>query len=162
MSHFKAKAERVGLALAGIVGRPLYACTALKRQGTTETLTPCGAVASMSPLLEFPEERKEWRCPDCLRCNAPVSDSVPRRIVRVYPSVQTTGTSMTPMRSLPVLLHVFVPPETFSWGQQNVNSDAEKPAVPLKLPGDDRCLLFQFSGAESDFIWLAARSYMVA
>ena len=30
MLHFTAKAEAVGFALAGIVGRPLYACTALK------------------------------------------------------------------------------------------------------------------------------------
>ena len=35
MSHFKAEAETAGLALAGIVGRPLYACTALTRSGGT-------------------------------------------------------------------------------------------------------------------------------
>ena len=158
MLDLQENAEAVGLVLAGIVGRPLYACTALKRQGTAKAETPCRAIASMSPLLEFPEERKEWRCADCLRRHAPVSDSVPRRLLRVYPLVWITGTSMTPMRSPPVSLYVFVPPESFSWGHIAA-PDPETPAVPRKLPDNDRGMLFEFSRPESDFIWLAARSY---
>ena len=104
------RAKRLGLGLFGIVARPLYACTTV-RDGEV-----CGALASMSPLLEFPEERKVWRCAACGQSRGPpVSDSVPRRILQLYPLVYTCKGTVTPMRSRPMKAVVDVPPTEFAW-----------------------------------------------
>jgi len=150
MAVFEKKAEVVNLKLYGVVARPLYACTA-KPDGT-----PCLQVASMSPLLEFPEERKEWRCASCRRNIAPVTDSVPERFLRLYPLVVTSKNRATPMRCPPMNALVFVPPLEFSWSGSSV--DVGYQAMPVKMKKGNR-VTFQYSESESRAIWLSANSF---
>jgi hypothetical protein len=157
VSYFTQRCERVDLTFAGIVGRPVYACTA---RSSEKPESICGAMASMSPLLSFPGERKEWRCANCLLAQAPVSDSVPRRILRLYPLVRAAQTTMTSMRTAPMLLYVFVPPECFTWGQQHVDVATAEHAAPQETKiGKSGSIYFQFSQADSDRLWLSAKPY---
>ena len=143
---FKRQAERVDLQWSGIVARPLYACTG----GGTQ----CGGVAAMSPLLAFPRERQEWRCAACRRECAPVSDSAPRRTLRLYPLVLTTKGQVTPMRSRPVVALVFAPPVEFSWGTEV--APTARAAEPIKKAPLNT---FQYKEDESDAIWMTARAF---
>ena len=157
--------EEVTLTFTGVVGRPLYTCTAFnKDEKDSEAL--CGAPASMSPLLTFPEERKAWRCSACLERGAPVSDSVPRRTIRLYPLVKAIQTQEAPMRAKPLLVHLFVPPATFGWGHSSPPlSSASSAAGPIAVPGgtlvqdaQSRTVIV-YTQAESDDIWLTAGRY---
>ena len=139
--------NRVGLKLSGMVARPLYACTAV-RDGKV-----CGAMASMSPLLEFSVERKEWLCGACRRSKKPVSDSVPRRILRLYPLVCTLKGHVTPMRFRPLIALVGVPPAEFSWGGQR------GPGPCLQQWAGPNGDSLHYSEKESDAICLTARSF---
>ena len=87
VARFRKIMQDLGVVDAGLIGRPLYACTAVKRNREGERI--CMSAASMSPLLEFLEERKAWRCAACLgrKESEPVSDSFPRRILHLYPLV---------------------------------------------------------------------------
>ena len=107
--HFRKKTRRYGLAFAGVLGRPLYACGAQKPVSDSATSTAsstfCENPASMSPLLQFKGERLLWRCAACIQADVPASTS--RRIIRLCPVVRTIAGHVTPMRdkALSVALH---------------------------------------------------------
>ena len=154
---FTQSISECGFEDGGIVARPLYACTALKRnkagiQGV------CMSPAAMSPLLEFPEERKAWRCSACLRRDEPVSESLPHRILRLYPLVKATHSALTPMRASPAIAHLYIPPEEFSWGTGSSSASASRAAKPRRLQYFNGRSLWSYSNAESDCIWLSATS----
>ena len=142
--EFAKRVEVMDLAFAGIVARPLYACV------------QCGDVASMSPLLVLQGERKEWRCAKCRQNGAPVSDSVPRRTLRLYPLVRTLKGQVTPMRRRPIIALVFVPPVEFSWGK-GVGATFHQ-ALPVKKVASGR-VVFQDEEGESEAIWLTAKCF---
>ena len=60
MSKLRQVAANVSLEIAGVLGRPLYVCTARLRGKSPERL--CMSTASMSPLMELPAARKHYLC----------------------------------------------------------------------------------------------------
>ena len=139
------KTSRVSKTFAGIVARPLYACTAFKLRARSEVHTKlCGKVASMSPLLEFPAEREHWLCADCLRRGAPVSDSAPRRMLRLYPNY-TFAFSPHCCFGLHTTSRVFM-------------EGASTRASPLSVAASVGAV-WKYSEAESEAIWLTAKAF---
>ena len=88
--------------------------------------------------------------------DAPVSDSVPHRTLRLYPLVVTTNDRFTPMRSRLITAVVSVPPVEFSWGKE-VGATFHQ-ALPVKKVESGR-VVFQYSEGESDSIWLTAKCF---
>ena len=54
------KCANIGLELAALVGRSLYVCTQIRRDGKM-----CGMLAAMSPLMEQREKHKPFLCKEC-------------------------------------------------------------------------------------------------
>ena len=107
--------NNVGLELAALVGRPLYVCRHMRRDGKM-----CGMLAAMSPPMEQREKHKPFLCKDCARCQAVERGSVCQalpvlRLVRPYARVRIQDKSV-PMRSAPMHILVHAPKEDAVWG----------------------------------------------
>jgi len=112
-------------------------------------------VASMSPLLKFKGERQLWRCAACAK--AGVLATLSRRMLRLYPLVQTAAQATTPMRSRPVLVAVEPPPAEFDWKQAAASKGDGIPSYPTR---DLQTAPWEFTGEESKAIWLSSTSYV--
>ena len=89
--------------MAGVLARPLYACTQTRADGGT-----CMALAAMSPLLEQRAAHIHAACACCQgeAGSAPASGSAPRSVLRLYLLVHTVVGCSTVLRTYP--LHVLV------------------------------------------------------
>ncbi len=136
----------------------LYACTAPRSDNPNEC---CMRLASLSPLLQFPEEHREWLCAQC-RAWRPASDSsrAPRRLLKLYPPVQVMSGHSTPMKSGHIAALVHPPPASFCWPQDNTET---VPSVHEKTPSrygrESRSITFVYDQGASDFIWRSAASF---
>ena len=126
--------EYMGLQHAGFVARPLYACTKRLENGQM-----CMNVASMSKFIQHRDGRSHYRCGWCRQkeCadSAPVSDSVPLRVLDLYILVRD-GSKATFMRSSPHLSQAM-------------------PGFVSHANGK----FYHYNDAESEAIWCYASSY---
>ena len=107
VKHFLDIADKHNRELTGLVGRPLYACTAVI--GGAGERFACGRVAAMSPFVEFPQASFCWRC----REHRDVSfqeEEVPTRMLNVHPLVRSK-TGQTPMRAGSIDVWAHAPPK---------------------------------------------------
>ena len=113
MERWHRAAYNLSMKVAGVLARPLYVCTQPRSDGTE-----CMAVAAMSPLLVQREVHKHFMCAECKRNaeDTPVSDSVPRRILRMYLLVHAVGNTVTVMRTAPLHVIIDAPSEDMRWG----------------------------------------------
>jgi hypothetical protein len=147
-------AQSVNRTVAGILARPLYACAKLKDG------MPCMKLAAMSPLMERKAPHKHFLCPECVREGgaAPVSDSAPYRLMRLYLRVRTEGDKTTVMRSVPLYIMVSMPPPEVIWGVgQAPSAKPGPPSKPVRVR--TQRVLYQYSEQESLQIWIRASSY---
>jgi hypothetical protein len=112
-------------------------------------------VASMSPLLAFKGERQLWRCAACAKAGFLAYTS--RRMLRLYPLVQTDAQGTTPMRSRHVIVAVEPPPAEFDWKQAAASKGDGIPSHPIRHL---QTAPWEFTGEESKAIWLSSTSYM--
>ena len=159
--------ERVGahdLELAGILGRPLYQCGAVKTDsgsGVNPTSSDreakledfyCNNVASMSHLLQFRNEQKQWQCTSCAKRNNGASSS--RRVLHLYPLVFTDGKKMTPMRSPAVFVALHAPSRKFDWSQTGGTLKEDSIADPSLYKK-----FASFNAPESSKIWRTSEMF---
>ena len=159
--------ERVGahdLELAGILGRPLYQCGAVKTHsgsGVNPTSSDreakledfyCINVASMSHLLQFRDEQKQWQCTSCAERNNGASSS--RRVLHLYPLVFTDGKKMTPMRSPAFFVALHAPSRKFDWSQTGGTLKEDSIADPSVYKK-----FASFNAPESSKIWRTSEMF---
>ena len=151
---FRDMATGVSLTWVGVVARPLYVCTARKPDGQGQC---CMRLASMSPLLQFPEEHREWLCTKCRRfASASGSAPTPRRLLKLYPLVEVQDGHSTPLKSGHIAALVHPPPASFSWPEDKSET---APSVDEPTPSKsmhERKITFGYEQAASDVIWCSA------
>ena len=161
-------ADNLEIKVAGVLARPLYVCTQPTSDGTE-----CMAVAAMSPLLVQRAPHRHFMCPVCKRNarNTPVSDSVPRRILRMYVLVNTVGDTVTVMRTAPLHVIIDAPAEDMQWGMVagqtpppvNQAHPTRCPEGPVaRSPRASRRRMYSYTHAQSQAIWAEAQSYREA
>ena len=148
---FMEEAEEHNLDFVGVVGRPLYACGA--RLPDSANLF-CMNVASMSPLLKFKGGKQSWRCSKCATAGNDAETS--RRMMKLYPLVQTNAGHQTPMRAKLVVAALHAPPDEFNW--KNSSGQANRISTPM-LHGF-KTTFATFTPDESKAIWLPSTSYV--
>jgi hypothetical protein len=172
IAGFRETAARYKFEFAGILGRPLYVCSAPKPISDSSGDLPqevdnvasmshafCMNVAAMSPLLKFKGERQLWRCALCAKAGVLATSS--RRMMRLYPLVKTHAQGMTPMRSKHIMVAVEPPPDEFDWKQAAFSKGDVIPARPIRT--SEQCCSqqpWEFTGDESRAIWLSSTSYV--
>jgi hypothetical protein len=160
IAGFRETIARYKFEFAGILGRPLYVCGAPKPISDSSGDLPqevpfCMNVASMSPLLVFKDERQLWRCALCAKAGVLATSS--RRMLRLYPLVQTHAQGTTPMRSKHVIVAVEPPPDEFDWKQAAFSKGDGIPSRPIRHL---QTAPWEFTGDESRAIWLSSTSYV--
>ena len=146
----------MGLEHAGFVARPLYACTKHIQDGEM-----CMKVASMSKFIQLGDGRSHYRCTKCRQeegaDSAPVSDSVPLRVLDLYILVRD-GSKTTLMRSKAYRLCLRAPPSRWAWGKDL----GQLPELTLAMPGfvsHAKGKFYDYNDAESEAIWCYSCSY---
>ena len=165
VSDFQKRAGAHDLELAGILGRPLYQCGAVKTDSgsgvnpTSSDREPkledfyCNNVASMSPLLRFRNEQQRWKCASCVALNAGARTS--RRVLHLYPLVFTTEQKMTPLRSHPAYAALHAPSSEFEWSQPGGTLAEGSLAMPFRSK-----TFAAFNASESRDIWLTSEMFI--
>ena len=148
--------EYMRLEHTGFVARPLYVCT-----NTIEGGEMCMNVASMSKFIQQRDERNHYRCKKCRekKCHdsAPLSDSVPLRILDLYILVHD-GIKSTFMRSKAFKLCLRRPPAQWGWGVELAPIRELKQAQPSIVYHGHR-KFYEYNDAESEAIWCMSSSY---
>ena len=148
--------ECMSLEHAGFVARPLYVCTKRIEGGEM-----CMNVASMSKFIQHRDGRSHYRCTNCkeTECDdsAPVSDSVPLRVLDLYILVRD-GSKTTFMRSKAYRLCLHAPPPQWAWGVDLGQLPQLNQAVP-GLVSHPKRNFYNDTDAESEAIWCYSRSY---
>ena len=166
MSKLHSAAAEVSLEAVGVLGRPLYVCTARPHEDAPEHL--CMSTAAMSPLMQLPAARKHFLCAKCEnKLKAPVSDSAPLRVLQLYITVAATDGQPTPLRMKPLPVVVEAPPDSFTWGSMNTNTfDSENVsmAVPTQfnIAQDSHgrhVVAYSFNSEASKAIWCSAGAF---
>ena len=152
----KTTMEYMGLERAGFVARPLYACTKRIEGGQM-----CMNVASMSKFIQHRDGRSHYRCRTCREkeCDdsAPVSDSVPLRVLDLYILVRN-GSKSTFMRRKAYRLCLHAPPPRWAWGKDL----GQLPHLTLAMPSSvshEKGQFYNYNDAESEAIWCYSCSY---
>jgi hypothetical protein len=158
MNMWDKVASSVGLKVAGVLGRPLYVCTQQKSNGR-----PCMAVAAMSPLMESATAHNHFVCANCKRerADAPVSDSAPLRVLRLYILVHIDHGNMTVMRSASFRIIIKALRDQIRWGRVSASAILEDltmvhPKCELR---SERLDFLSYNDEESQAIWEDAQSY---
>ena len=141
--------EYMRLEHAGFVARPLYACT-----NCIEGEEMCMNVASMSKFIEQRDARGHYRCK---RCIAPVTDSVPLRVLDLYMLV-SDGNKTAIMRSKPYRLRLRTPPPQWAWGVDL----GELPQLTMAMPNvvsHAKGMFYDYNDRDSEAIWCYSCSY---
>ena len=97
----------VGVDVAGLLARPVYACTNIRGHGGM-----CMSVASMSEFVQQGSGRGPYLCQECVSSGAglPVSDSKPLRVLHLYALVSARDGGLTPLRMKAVRMVLRAPP----------------------------------------------------
>ena len=160
------RSESVSLTFAGIITRPLYACTEVVDTATHEL---CMNVASMSRFLQQPAGRPIYKCAKCSQREPaqraegakqePGSASSSLRILWAYPLVEgMDGKPMALRVSSPVRLVVHAPPSTWGWLARPGTASTSRTKATPDVRGDTP-RHYWYSAAESAEIWLASKPY---
>ena len=165
MSKLCKVAADVSHTVVGVLGRPLYVCTARPHEKTPERL--CMATASMSPLMQLSQARKHYLCAKCKNeQKAPVSDSAPLRVLHLYVTVAATDGLPTPVRMKPLPVVLEAPPDTFAWHSSKMHTfdQPASMAVPTRLDialdrHGARVVAYAFNPEESKEIWCSAGAF---
>ena len=148
--------EHMDLVHAGFLARPLYACTTRLEGGEM-----CMNVASMSKFIQHRDGRSHYRCTKCKEkeCadSAPVSDSVPLRVLDLYILVRD-GSKTTFMRSKPYRLCVRAPPPQWAWGVDLGQLPRLTQAMPRSV-FHAKGRFYEYNDDESEAIWCYSCSY---
>ena len=166
MSSLRELAANAALEIVGVLGRPLYACTARPYENAPEQF--CMAPAAMSPLLQLSAARKHFLCPKCkkeLRVSG--AGSVPLRVLHLYITVAATDGRPTPLRMKPLAAVVEAPPDSFAWGNLNVprfDSESASMAEPTQFniaqdSHGEGVRAYLFNSESSQAIWCAAGAF---
>ena len=154
--HVKRTMEYMGLEHAGFVARPLYACTKRIEGGEM-----CMNVASMSKFIQHRDGRSHYRCTKCKQkeCDdsAPVSDSVPLRVLDLYILVRD-GSKTTFMRHKAYRLCLRAPPRQWAWGVDLGQLPQLNQAMPNHVFHTKRNF-YDYTDAESEAIWCYSHPY---
>jgi hypothetical protein len=116
----------------------------------------------MSPLTKLTGARKEYRCAKCRDAGeAPVSGSVPLRVLRLYVMVRAADGLPTPMRMKPLSVILEMPPADFAWGREHtaVETASLTKARPFQTRAELNKVAYQYKGDESAAIWLSAGAF---
>ena len=166
MSKLHSAAAEVSLEAVGVLGRPLYVCTARPHENAPEHL--CMSTAAMSPLMQLPAARKHFLCAKCKnKLKASVSDSAPLRVLQLYITVAATDGQPTPLRMKPLSVVVEAPPDSFTWGSMNMStfdSESASMAVPTQfnIAQDSHgrhVVAYLFNSEASQAIWCSAGAF---
>ena len=154
-------ARRTVTTVAGLLAKPLYACTCTRADGNI-----CMALAAMSPLLEQKVPHKHFVCGKC-RNNAtslPAFGSAPRRVLRLYLLVHKPAGRSTVLRSGSMDALVEPPQADFQWGVQPANRvPSLRKAMPTCTSGaESRNIVYKFDDKESRAIWAEAQTFNLA
>ena len=166
MAKLRKVAADVSLEVVGVLGRPLYVCTARPHEDTPEQL--CMSTAAMSPLLQLSAARKHFLCAKCKNeLKAPVSDSAPVRVLHLYITVAATDGLPTPLRMKPLPVVVEAPPDSFAWGNLNrprfdLESASMAEPTQFNIAQDSHgegVRAYLFNSEASHAIWCAAGAF---
>ena len=145
---------------AGFVARPLYACTKHIEGGEM-----CMNVASMSKFIQQRDSRSHYRCTKCKQKesadSAPVSDSVPLRVLALYILVHDAESCRpTFLRSTPYRLCLHTPPSGWTWDAdlRHLLHDAPPQALPQEVC-HGKYKFYEYTAMESNAIWCHSSSY---
>ena len=148
--------EYMCLEHAGFVACPLYVCTNIIEGGEM-----CMNVASMPKFIQQRDERNHYRCTKCRQKewddSAPVSDSVPLRVLDLYILVHD-GIKSTFMRSKPYTLCLRRPPAQWAWGVDLAALPQLNQAMP-KIVYHGQRRFYEYNDTESEAIWCYSSSY---
>ena len=106
---------------------------------------------------KFIEQRDARSHCRCKKCIAPVSDSVPLRVLDLYILV-SDGKKTTIMRSKPYRLRLRAPPSHWAWGVDLGQLPHLTQAMP-KFVSRAKGKFYDYNNAESDAIWCYSCSY---
>ena len=148
--------EYMGLENAGVVARPLYACTKHIEDGEM-----CMKVASRSKYIQLGDVRSHSRCTKCRQeeCadSAPVSGSAPLRVLDLYTLVRD-GSKVTFMRSHPFKLCLRAPPSRWAF-DVDMGQPPELAQASPKVFSHAKGTFREYNDAESEAIWCYSSSY---
>ena len=172
MDELARVASRFSLEVMGVLGRPLYVCTAPKcqPQAPVSDSAPgwfCLSTAAMSPLLQLSSERKHYMCAKCTRDRKePHYESAPLRVVHLYVTVLAEDRNPTTMRMKAVPVVLDAPPMTFGWNLEPGTASVEKrvayaEAVPIQFEIRDKLGSYKYDVEASEAIWSSAQSFRV-
>ena len=165
MSKLVTTAAEVSLEAVGVLGRPLYVCTARPHENAPEQL--CMSRAAMSPLMQLSAGRKHFLCAKCeKKLRVPVSDKTPLRVLHLFITVEATDGQPTPLRMKPLSVVVEAPPDSFAWGSMNTNTfDSESVSMAVPTPFNiarsrgRNVVAYSFNSEASKAIWCSAGAW---
>ena len=118
----------------------------------------------MTPLLEVERSEQVWRCCECK--GLPTQNVSDKRILQVWPLIQTKSGNGTIMRTGGIELVIYPPPTAWRWPSNAGNTyvkqfEHAQSANPhrLDIKSESRNL-WLFSEVESDALWHLAQRYM--
>ena len=153
--HLRGMAEKVSLKFSGIVARPHYVCTAMKR-GKIRRMR----LVAMSPLLERSASKASYRCAQRKQRSGRDVDSDDRRMLQMY-ILAECGKNVTFLRTKPMMVLTASPPPTFSYsGQKRASCTRPETAANPHKEKSRTLPMYCYSKDDSDRIWLTAESYM--
>ena len=103
--------------------------------------------------IEQRDARSHYRCKKCI---APVSDSVPLRVLELYILV-SDGNKSTIMRSKPYRLRLRTPPPQWAWGVDLAVPQLNQAMPKIVYRGQRR--FYEYNDTESEAIWCYSSSY---
>ena len=162
MSKLAKAATAVSVDVTGVLGRPLYVCTAPKApvsDSAPEWL--CLSTATMSPLLQLAAARKHYLCAKCNNDGkAPVSGSAALRVLHLYVTVAAKDGLPTPLRMKAVPVVLEAPPDTFGWNVAPGSASVDYSlAVPSQFQIAESLVAYKYNTDASEAIWSSAQSF---
>jgi len=149
-----------GHSLVGCVAQPTFSCTA----PAPGSAVLCGRRAAMTPLLDGHLQISNWRCSLCREKRESTTDDTPRRVLLLWPVVETTKKRTTALRTGGIEAVVSKPPSGWSWphtSKQWSPSPFDQ-STPLSAQAPTGRTRWVFNTQESDAIWQASRRYQPA
>ena len=146
----------VGLELVSLAGRPLYTCSCTLPNGKV-----CGAIATMSPLVQKREDNRPFMCKRCATRQPREHQALPvMRMVRLYAQVEVQG-QVVAMRTVPMHIIIHAPTHNSAWG---VGHQAPNELLNITMASPKQLELFHESGykyseQESQNIWIHATHF---
>jgi len=118
----------------------------------------------MTPLLDGHLQISNWRCSLCREKRESTTDDTPRRVLLVWPVVETTKKRTTALRTGGIEAVVSKPPSAWSWPHtsKQFSPSPFDQSTPLSAQAPTGRTRWVFNTQESDAIWQASRRYQPA